>query len=181
MDTAVARAAGRRIRSDITFENRGIPPSDVPEPPYSIEEMANDTAALIERLDIGPVPVVGFSLGALITQELALARPDLVTAAVVIGSLGRKDLVRRRLGDDAARALTAAQPVRSLSPVERALQLFGPRTLDDDQWMAAFLARNEQPQTVTPRHRRPTAREQPLRRPAGRAEQDAGAMPRAQF
>jgi pimeloyl-ACP methyl ester carboxylesterase len=102
----------------ITFESRGIPPSDVPPPPYSIEQIATDTAALIEGLGVGPMPVVGFSLGALITQELALARPELVSAAVLIGSLGRKDVVRRRLGQQAARAMTGPEP-RLPSPVER--------------------------------------------------------------
>jgi pimeloyl-ACP methyl ester carboxylesterase len=111
--------------------------------------MAADTAALIEGLGVKPVPVVGFSLGALITQELALARPDLVSAAVLIGSLGRKDLVRRRLAQDAARAVTTPEP-RLPSPVERALQLFGPATLGNDEWMERYLEAGEQPPTVTP-------------------------------
>jgi pimeloyl-ACP methyl ester carboxylesterase len=85
------------------------------------------------------MPVVGFSLGALITQELALGRPELVSAAVLIGSLGRKDLVRRRLGQQAARTVTRPQP-RLPAPVERALQLFGPATLGNDEWMARYLA-----------------------------------------
>ena len=122
----------------ITFNNRGIPPSDVPEPPYSINQMATDTAGLIEGLDVAPLPVVGFSLGALITQELALARPDLVSSAVLVGSLGRKDLVRRHLAQHAALVVTEPEP-RLPSPVERALQLFGPATLANDEWIAAFL------------------------------------------
>lgn len=128
----------------ITFNNRGIAPSHVPAPPYTIAGMATDTAALIESLGLSRAGVVGFSLGALITQELALARPDLVSTAVLVGSLGRKDLTRRRLGEDAARGVTAKTPPAALSGVVRALTLFGPARLDDDVWMATYLSMTEE-------------------------------------
>jgi pimeloyl-ACP methyl ester carboxylesterase len=93
----------------VRFNNRGVPPSDVPSPPYSIHAMAADTAALIGALDLPAVSVVGFSLGALIAQELALAHPRFVRAVVLVGSLGRKDLTRRRLGEHAAEELTTPE------------------------------------------------------------------------
>jgi pimeloyl-ACP methyl ester carboxylesterase len=40
--------------------------------------MAADAAALIDGLDAGRVTMIGYSMGALVTQELALARPDLL-------------------------------------------------------------------------------------------------------
>src|ERR1700733_6517112 len=70
-------AAGYTV---ITFDNRGMPPSDCPPAPYTVQEMAHDLAGLIEGLGLAPCRVVGFSLGAMIAQELALARPDLVRA-----------------------------------------------------------------------------------------------------
>lgn len=133
----------------VAFNSRGLPPSDVPPPPYSIDAMAADTAGLIEALQLESTAVVGFSLGALIAQELTLARPDLVRAAVLMGSLGRKDLTRRHLAEQAARDLTAPQPPAT-SAMVRALQLFGPATLDDDAWMATYLARADSPINVTP-------------------------------
>ena len=66
----------------IAFDNRGIPPSDVPPPPYSVTQMAQDAIGLLEHLDRGPYALVGSSLGGLITQTVALQRPDLVHAAV---------------------------------------------------------------------------------------------------
>ena len=42
--------------------------------------MVADTAALIEKLDIGPVRIVAVSMGAFIAQELMMARPELVSA-----------------------------------------------------------------------------------------------------
>lgn len=80
--------AGYRVA---TYDNRGVPPSDCPPPPYSVAEMVEDAAGMIEHLGIGPCRVAGLSLGAFITQELALARPDLVRAAVMMGTVGRQN------------------------------------------------------------------------------------------
>src|ERR1700758_3596838 len=54
----------------ITFDNRGIPPSDVPPGRYSLADMVADTKGLIEALDAAPCRLVGVSMGALIAQEL---------------------------------------------------------------------------------------------------------------
>ena len=79
-------AAGYRV---ITFDNRGVAPSDAPPAPYTVAEMAADTAALIERLGVGPCVIVGYSLGAWICETLAADRPELVRAAVCIGGLNQ--------------------------------------------------------------------------------------------
>lgn len=78
--------AGYRV---VTFDNRGIPPTSECAGGFTMADMADDTAALIEHLG-GPALVVGTSLGARITQELVLARPDLVHAAVMLGTYGRQ-------------------------------------------------------------------------------------------
>ncbi|TDJ22311.1 MAG: alpha/beta hydrolase [Gammaproteobacteria bacterium] len=65
-----------------TFDNRGIPPSECPEPPWTTGDMADDAIALIEHLEIGPCHLLGASLGANITQTVALKRPDLVRSAI---------------------------------------------------------------------------------------------------
>lgn len=78
-------AAGFRV---VTFDNRGIAPSSECGEGFTLADMVGDTAALIEHLG-GPALVVGTSLGARITQELALARPELVRAAAMLGTYGR--------------------------------------------------------------------------------------------
>lgn len=55
-----------------------------PDGDYSIAAFASDVASLLERLDLGPSVMVGHSLGGVITCALAAARPDLVTAAVMV-------------------------------------------------------------------------------------------------
>lgn len=72
----------------IAFDNRGVPPSDVPPPPYTVDEMASDAIGLMEHLGLGPYAVMGASLGGMITQRVALRRPDLVRAAIFLVSGG---------------------------------------------------------------------------------------------
>ena len=97
----------------VVFNNRGIPPTTVPEPPYTVSDMAQDTIGLIEHLDFGePCFVMGTSLGALIAQSVALARPDLVRAVILNTGGGNYPLAFRirleasvaamRCGGDAA-------------------------------------------------------------------------------
>lgn len=73
----------------VTYDNRGVPPSDVPPAPYTVEVMAGDGIAVLEHLGLGPVAVMGASLGGTITQHMALQRPDLVGAAIFMVGVGR--------------------------------------------------------------------------------------------
>ncbi|ACZ30652.1 alpha/beta hydrolase fold protein [Xylanimonas cellulosilytica DSM 15894] len=50
---------------------------------YTLAEMADDVAALLDRLGVERATVVGHSMGGLVAIALTLARPDLVEALVV--------------------------------------------------------------------------------------------------
>jgi pimeloyl-ACP methyl ester carboxylesterase len=127
----------------ITFDNRGIPPSDAPPGRYSLADMAGDTQGLLESLGVGPCRIVGVSLGAMIVQELLISSPHLVRAAVLIATRARADLVRtayseayRRLHDCGPR------PPDQFRAVVTALQMLSPATLNDDRaaslWLDTF-------------------------------------------
>jgi len=132
--------AGFRV---VALTPRGVPPSTIPEPPYTIDEMARDAAGAMERLFTGRAAVVGYSMGALIAQELALLRPDLLRGLVLLGTLARKDVMRRALFDGSLEALRSGVRLpRTLEAVGSALRLFGPATLDDDEWARTYLARS---------------------------------------
>ena len=60
----------------ICFDNRGIGLSSPVEEAFSIAELAADTAALLEALEIEKAHVLGISMGGMIAQELALAHPE---------------------------------------------------------------------------------------------------------
>ncbi|CAG4899383.1 alpha/beta fold hydrolase [Paraburkholderia gardini] len=72
-------------REVILFNNAGISSSSG-EVPESIEEMADNAAAFIKALDLTKVDVLGFSMGGLIAQELALAEPQLVRRLILVGT-----------------------------------------------------------------------------------------------
>lgn len=67
----------------ITFDNRDTGNSDPVETPYSIADMAGDAIALIEHLGLGPVHLLGISMGGMIAQYLTLNRPDLIKTLIL--------------------------------------------------------------------------------------------------
>ncbi|PIE25826.1 MAG: alpha/beta hydrolase [Micrococcales bacterium] len=133
-------AAGYRV---VTFDNRGIRPTTAPPGPYSVADFVGDTAGLIEGLRLGRCHVAGMSLGAFVTQELALARPDLVASATMIGTRGRTDFAREMFSRGIIELLDAGVRLPpAFDAAMRALQYLSPATLADDRqsrdWVELF-------------------------------------------
>ncbi|MGB0749091.1 MAG: 3-oxoadipate enol-lactonase [Magnetospiraceae bacterium] len=72
----------------VRYDSRGHGGSDAPEGPYTLESMADETAALIEALDVGPVFFVGLSMGGMIGQYLALRHSRLLRGMVLSSTSG---------------------------------------------------------------------------------------------
>lgn len=75
----------------ILFDNRGIGKSDKPAGPYTSEQMADDSAGLLQQLQVPEVRVVGVSMGSIIAQQLAIRHPDLVQSLVQMCPWARCD------------------------------------------------------------------------------------------
>lgn len=119
--TAWERHVGAWQRSFTCYavDNRGAGDSDRPAGPYSTADMADDYAGLITELGLGPVPVVGISMGGAIAQELALRHPELVSRLVLVSTWAAVD----GFAEDAFRQLGDARGVLPDEAFARMLQL----------------------------------------------------------
>ncbi|GLY97225.1 alpha/beta hydrolase [Actinoplanes sp. NBRC 103695] len=74
----------RSRRRAVAVDLRGHGGSDTPGHGYGTADLAADLAETVEHLGIAPVVVVGHSMGASAATVLAVRRPDLVRALVLI-------------------------------------------------------------------------------------------------
>jgi len=72
-------------REVILFDNAGIGKS-TGEVPSTFGDMARTAGIFIDALGLTQVDVLGFSIGSMIAQNIALQRPDLVRKLVLVGS-----------------------------------------------------------------------------------------------
>lgn len=82
-------AAFSAHRLVVTIDNRGVGESDVPTAPYSLADMADDVAAVLDDLSIESAHVMGFSMGGHISQELAIRHGSRVRSLGVHHSWAR--------------------------------------------------------------------------------------------
>jgi pimeloyl-ACP methyl ester carboxylesterase len=70
----------------ITLDNAGIGKSDKLPAPLTIDAMADQTSALIDTLRLGRTDVLGWSMGSMIAQALAVRHPNQVHRLVLCAS-----------------------------------------------------------------------------------------------
>jgi pimeloyl-ACP methyl ester carboxylesterase len=72
----------------IIFDNRGIGNTTSGKNRFfSIAQFANDTAGLLDVLEIKQADILGYSMGGFIAQELALTHPDRVGKLIIYASI----------------------------------------------------------------------------------------------
>ena len=62
----------------IVYDHRGIGKSSRMEGPFTIVQLAEDAAGLLDALELDIGHVLGISMGGMVAQELALAQPERV-------------------------------------------------------------------------------------------------------
>jgi pimeloyl-ACP methyl ester carboxylesterase len=70
----------------IVFDNRGVGNTTIGSKPYTIEQVANDTAGLLDALKIPKANVLGYSLGSFIAQQLTIMYPEKVNRLILVAS-----------------------------------------------------------------------------------------------
>lgn len=73
----------------ITHDKRGHGLSATPPDGWTVQDLAADSAALIRHLGLGPVVVVGCSVGGMIAQALALGEPGLTRGLVLCNTAAK--------------------------------------------------------------------------------------------
>lgn len=105
--------------------------------PYRIDDMARDTAGLIDALGLNRPHVVGASMGGMIGQNLAGVFPDKVaTLTSIMSTTGRRNLPKAQWR--ALQALMAPQPKRgdtegAIRRLMRVIRLIGSQSYPADE------------------------------------------------
>jgi len=73
----------------VAFDNRDVGRSSSAKGSYSIADMAEDTAGLMDALGIEKAHIVGGSMGGAIAQELVLCHPDKVHKLILACTMGQ--------------------------------------------------------------------------------------------
>jgi pimeloyl-ACP methyl ester carboxylesterase len=142
----------------VRFDNRDIGQSthldglDVPNvirvalrrrpPPYRIEDMATDTVAFLDALGLGPVHLVGASMGGFIAQTVALLAPHRVASlTLIMTSTGsrRVGLTRPRVVSAVLRRKPATNRRDAIAASAEMLRLIGSRSYPiEDEYVLDF-------------------------------------------
>jgi pimeloyl-ACP methyl ester carboxylesterase len=83
-DPAVTDGLARE-REVILFNNAGVA-SSTGVVPRTFSEMATNAGHFIDALELSQVDVLGFSIGSMVAQMIALQRPQLVCRLILVGS-----------------------------------------------------------------------------------------------
>jgi pimeloyl-ACP methyl ester carboxylesterase len=82
----------------IAFDQRGIGNTTVGSKPYTYQQLANDSAGLLDALKISKADVMGYSLGGHIAQAFTISYPGKVNSLIIVASsCGGKDGIPKPL------------------------------------------------------------------------------------
>jgi pimeloyl-ACP methyl ester carboxylesterase len=146
-DDELCRDLSRRGHYVIRFDNRDSGLStkfDQAAPPYTLDDMADDTVGLLDALGVRKAHICGASMGGMIAQTVAIRHPSRVRSLISIYSTtGNKDLPAPR--PDVMELLFAPAPSEREAYIDHMVMLFktmaGPGFPFDEAWTRMITAR----------------------------------------
>lgn len=135
-------------RRAVALDLPGQGSSARPEISYSIAEQSAAVIALLERMNEGPVDLLGVSMGGWVALDVAAKRPDLVRSLILANSGGLRfetDLTPESFAPqnvEALNALLARQTARPQKPMPAFLARDALRRLKENEWVALRAARS---------------------------------------
>ena len=70
----------------IVYDSRGVGNTTIGSKPFSVQLLANDTAALLDALKIQKADVLGYSLGSFVAQQITVTHPEKVNRLILVAS-----------------------------------------------------------------------------------------------
>lgn len=101
-------AAGHAV---VTWDQRGFGNSTRVSGPFGPRPAVDDLEALLDHLGLGPVDLVGQSMGGWVAMGLALRRPELLRSLVITDTLA--GVFTDAIGAHVQRSMAAGGPLRS--------------------------------------------------------------------
>ena len=93
-------------RRYIRYDQRGHGQSNRTPGPYSLNDLTDDAVALLDHLGLDRVSVVGFSLGGLVAQSIALNHSTRVASLVLVSTVAGRTPEEQALVNDRAKMLS---------------------------------------------------------------------------
>ncbi|MEM1315065.1 MAG: alpha/beta fold hydrolase [Pseudomonadota bacterium] len=95
-DAGLSERIAAAGRPDVQALAAAVAAGETPRPSYTLDDMADDAAGVLDAFGIASAHVLGISMGGMILQTLALRRPErLRSATIVMSSSGAADLPPR--------------------------------------------------------------------------------------
>jgi 3-oxoadipate enol-lactonase len=142
-------AFARHFRVTV-FDNRGAGRSDAPDEPYSIQQMAEDTAGLMKAVGIRRAHVLGLSMGGVIAQALALNHAPIVDRLVLACSRARAATTRRLWGEAIAECTRMGVDPTALSLLRMPWMMTSEFMRDERRVLAQLEAISNDPYPMQP-------------------------------
>lgn len=125
----------------LRFDNRGAGQTDAPAQDYSIMQMANDIAALMEALTINKTYIIGHSMGGYIAQQFAIDHANKIEKLVIIASRAKPSAKRHAASGATWQQMIANGVEPSIAIKNSMSMLFADDFMSQPEQVDAYIAK----------------------------------------